>query len=48
MVTTALAAGKAAALEIEFADGRLPAISGAGPTRARPGAKPPPEQGDLF
>jgi len=46
VVTTAQAAGKAASLEIEFTDGKLPV---AGKT-TRPGTKPkkPPTQGSLF
>ena len=50
VVTTAKAAGKATALEIEFADGKLDVGKGStGPapkTKAKP--KPPTDQGSLF
>jgi hypothetical protein len=47
-VTTAEAAGRARALEIQFRDGRL-AVSAGGRAGGTPAAKPPkPEQGSLF
>jgi len=50
VVTTRAAAGKQTALEIEFADGRLPVTrGGARPTAKKAKPKPPtPEQGSLF
>jgi exodeoxyribonuclease VII large subunit len=48
VVTTAEAAGRARALEIQFRDGRL-AVGAGGRTGGTPAAKPPkPEQGSLF
>jgi exodeoxyribonuclease VII large subunit len=50
VVTSKAAAGAAQALEIEFADGRLPVGEGAAkpaPKKATP-KPPPPEQGNLF
>lgn len=46
VVTTSKAAAKAHALEIEFADGRLPV--GGSPARPKGKAKPPFDQGSLF
>ncbi|MDR9426528.1 MAG: exodeoxyribonuclease VII large subunit [Salibaculum sp.] len=49
VVTTAKAAGKAAALELEFADGKLPAGPGDVPKPKKARSKtPPPDQGSLF
>ncbi|MCB2117457.1 MAG: exodeoxyribonuclease VII large subunit [Rhodobacteraceae bacterium] len=47
VVTTKAAAETAPSLEIEFADGRLPAVPGRGARAKKPGGAPP-EQGDLF
>jgi exodeoxyribonuclease VII large subunit len=48
VVTTAEAAGRARALEIQFRDGRL-SVGAGGRTGGTPAAKPPkPEQGSLF
>ncbi|AXX98890.1 exodeoxyribonuclease VII large subunit [Profundibacter amoris] len=47
VVTTAKAAKKAAALEIEFADGRYTVGAGAAPRKAKP-KETPPDQGNLF
>ena len=47
VLTTAAAAGKAASLEIEFADGTLP-VGGPTKTTKRKSAKPEPDQGSLF
>ncbi|MBV1868032.1 MAG: exodeoxyribonuclease VII large subunit [Marinosulfonomonas sp.] len=46
VVTTSKAAAKASALEIEFADGRLPV--GGSPAKPRAKSKPPTDQGSLF
>ena len=50
VVTTAKAAKKAKALEIEFADGVMPAgaVSKAAPVKPKAPKPPTPEQGDLF
>ena len=47
VLTTAAAAGRAASLEIEFADGTLP-VGGPTKTTKRKSAKPEPDQGSLF
>ena len=50
VVTTKAAAESAAALEIEFHDGRVPVLpgAGAGAKPKRPISDPPPDQGSLF
>lgn len=51
VVTTASAAKKASALEIEFADGKMSPVAGASsakPKAAKKPKTPPAEQGDLF
>jgi len=47
VVTSAKAAKKAAALEIEFADGRYAVAAGAAPRKVKP-KETPPDQGSLF
>jgi len=47
VVTTAKAARKAAALEIQFADGRM-AVGGKAPAAPRKSPGKPPDQGSLF
>ncbi len=47
VVTTKAAAETAAALEIEFHDGRLPVLTGTAPKPKRPKSDPP-DQGNLF
>ncbi len=48
VITTKAAAETAAALEIEFQDGRLPVLSGTAPASKRTKPAPPPDQGSLF
>lgn len=48
VVTTKAAAETAAALEIEFADGRLPATPGGTPKPRKTRPEPGPDQGQLF
>lgn len=48
VVTTKAAAESAAALEIEFHDGRVAVLPGAGAKPKRPKSDPPPDQGRLF
>ncbi|MBC7143252.1 MAG: exodeoxyribonuclease VII large subunit [Rhodobacteraceae bacterium] len=48
VVTTKAAAESAAALEIEFHDGRVAVLPGASAKPKRPKSDPPPDQGRLF
>ncbi|MCV2865196.1 exodeoxyribonuclease VII large subunit [Defluviimonas sp. WL0075] len=48
VLTTRVAAEAAGALEIEFQDGRLSAVTGGGTKPKKPRDEPPPFQGSLF
>lgn len=48
VVTTAEAAGREAALEVQFRDGRLGVGPGAGSKRSGKSKTSPPQQGSLF